>query len=91
MAAELGVVGLTFYAWLLLGGARVLLEVSRLDQVLGLALGAAVVALFVHALSYSGFLEDPLTWVVLAVGSGYLAQAARAGRETQREPAAVPS
>jgi hypothetical protein len=45
----------------------------------------------VHALSYSGFLEDPLTWVVLAVGSGYLAQATRASPESKREPAAVPS
>jgi hypothetical protein len=27
----------------------------------------------VHALFYSGFLEDPLTWLVLAVGAGYLA------------------
>jgi O-antigen ligase len=91
VAAELGVIGLVLYAWLLLGGARVLLEVSRFDQVLGLALGAAFVALFVHALSYSGFLEDPLTWVVLAVGSGYLAQAARTSPESKQEPAAVPS
>ena len=35
---------------------------------LGLALGAAFLALFVHALSYSGFLEDPITWVVLGRG-----------------------
>jgi hypothetical protein len=91
VAAELGVVGLALYLWLLLGGARVVLEVSRLDRVLGLTLGAAFVALFVHALSYSGFLEDPLTWVVLAVGSGYLAQATRASPESKREPAAVPS
>ena len=27
-------------------------------------------ALFVHALFYSGFLEDPLTWLVLAVAAG---------------------
>ena len=29
-------------------------------------------ALFVHALFYSGFLEDPLTWLVLAVAAGQL-------------------
>jgi hypothetical protein len=46
--------------------------VVRLEAALGLALGAAFLGLFVHALFYSGFLEDPLTWVVLGVGAGYL-------------------
>jgi O-Antigen ligase len=72
VAAELGLVGLALYAWLLVGGARLIAAVHRLDRPLGLALGAAFLALFVHALSYSGFLEDPLTWVVLAVAAGYL-------------------
>ena len=70
--AELGVVGLALYAWLLVGGARMLLSVYHRDQALGLALSASFLALFVHALFYSGFLEDPLTWFVLAVGAGYL-------------------
>ena len=72
VAAELGLVGLGLYAWLLLGGARMLVAVFRLEPALGLALGAAFLGLFVHALFYSGFLEDPLTWVVLGVGAGYL-------------------
>jgi hypothetical protein len=72
VAAELGGVGLALYAWLIVGGALTIRAVHRLDPALGLALGAALLALFVHALSYSGFLEDPLTWVVLAVGAGYL-------------------
>ena len=46
---------------------------------LGLALGASLLALFVHALFYSGFLEDPLTWMVLAVAAGW-SDAARSGR-----------
>jgi hypothetical protein len=46
--------------------------VARLDRGLGIALGASFLALFVHALFYSGFLEDPLTWVVLAVAAGQL-------------------
>ncbi|HEX2415193.1 MAG TPA: O-antigen ligase family protein [Thermoleophilaceae bacterium] len=70
--AELGVVGLVLYAWLLVGGARMLLAVYRRDDALGLALSASFLALFVHALFYSGFLEDPLTWFVLATGAGYL-------------------
>jgi O-antigen ligase len=72
VAAELGAVGLLLYAWLIVGGARMLMAVRRLDPALGLTLAASFLALFVHALSYSGFLEDPLTWVVVAIGAGYL-------------------
>jgi hypothetical protein len=75
VAAELGAIGLALYAWLLVGGARGIVEVRRRDEGLGLALGAAFVALFVHALFYSGFLEDPLTWVVLGTTAGWLAYA----------------
>jgi O-antigen ligase len=73
VAAELGIVGLLLYAWLLVGGARAIAEVRRRDEALGLALGAVFLGLFVHALFYSGFLEDPLTWVVLGVAAGWLA------------------
>ncbi|MDQ4048115.1 MAG: O-antigen ligase family protein, partial [Actinomycetota bacterium] len=72
VAAELGVVGLLLYAWLIVGGARMLAASSRVAPGLGLGLGAAFLALFVHALFYSGFLEDPITWLVLAVGAGHL-------------------
>jgi O-antigen ligase len=81
VAAELGVVGLALYAWLLLGGAKLLVEVARRERALGLALGASFLALFVHALFYSGFLEDPLTWVVLGVGAGWLAWRPASERE----------
>jgi hypothetical protein len=47
--------------------------VRRREQTLGLALATSFLALFVHALFYSGFLEDPITWLVLAVGAGWLA------------------
>ena len=72
VAAELGLIGLALYAWLLVGGARIIEAVRRLDPALGLALGASLLALFVHALAYSGFVEDPLTWLVLAVAAGQL-------------------
>ena len=72
VAAELGAVGLLLYAWLIVGAAVVLLAVRRLEPAFGLALGAAFLALFVHALFYSGFLEDPITWFVLAAGAGHL-------------------
>ena len=77
VAAELGLVGLALYVWLLVGGAQLLAAVTRLARPLGLALGAAFLALFVHALSYSGFLEDPITWVVLGVGAGFLSWSRR--------------
>ena len=70
VAAELGAVGLALYVWLIVGGARAIAGVARLDRGLGIALGAALLALFVHALFYSGFLEDPLTWLVLAIAAG---------------------
>jgi hypothetical protein len=97
VAAELGAIGLLLYSWLLVGGARVIVGVRRLDDGLGLALGAVFLGLFVHALFYSGFLEDPLTWVVIGVAGGYLAftearaTAAERARDrvARRAPAAV--
>jgi O-Antigen ligase len=97
VAAELGVVGLALYAWLLVGAGLVIAPVARRHRTLGLALGAALLALFVHALSYSGFLEDPLTWVVLGVAAGWLTWPRGESREgdsaeraeADREPAAV--
>ena len=77
VAAELGIAGTLLYLWLMVGGARMLEAVRRLEPGLGLALGAAFLALFVHALFYSGFLEDPITWFVLAIGAGHLTWARR--------------
>jgi putative inorganic carbon (hco3(-)) transporter len=69
VAAELGVLGLLAYL-AFLGGAAVLIErVRRRDPTLGLALGAVLLALVVHSLAYSGFFEDPITWVVVAIAS----------------------
>jgi O-antigen ligase len=72
VAAELGVIGLALYAWLLAGGVSLIARVRRREEALGLALGASFLALFVHALFYSGFVEDPVTWLVLGVAAGWL-------------------
>jgi O-antigen ligase len=84
--AELGIVGLVLYAWLLVGGARLIFRLRPRDEALGLALGATFVGLFVHALFYSGFLEDPLTWLVIGIAAAYCAQPVVARR---REVAAA--
>ena len=81
VAAGLGAIGLALYCWLLLGGVRLIASVHRGDPALGLALGASFLALFVHALSYSGFLEDPLTWLVLGIAAAFASG--------MREPAAA--
>ncbi|MDQ2910594.1 MAG: signal peptidase complex subunit 2, partial [Actinomycetota bacterium] len=44
----------------------------RLDTALGMGLAAVLLALFVHSLAYSGFFEDPVTWLVLAVAASFV-------------------
>jgi O-antigen ligase len=81
--AELGVIGLVLYVWLLAAAAVLIWRVTARDQTLGLALGAALLGLFVHALFYSGFLEDPLTWLVIGIAAAYCGMPAAAGREPE--------
>jgi O-antigen ligase len=44
-------------------------ETGPAGRVARAAVLAAFVALLVHTLSYAGFFEDPITWVLLAVGA----------------------
>jgi O-antigen ligase len=83
VAAELGLLGLAAYIALLAGAAALIWRVRRRNHALGLGLAAVLLALFVHSLFYSGFFEDPITWVVLAVASSFCL------REDAAEPAAV--
>ena len=69
--AELGVIGLALYAWLLAGAALLILRLRGRDEALAFALGVTLLGLFTHALFYSGFLEDPLTWLVIAIAAAY--------------------
>ena len=75
VTAELGAIGLVLYLLLLGCGVKLLEEVRRRASTLGLALEAVLVAMFVHALFYAGFIEDPATWVALAIGASYLVAA----------------
>ena len=72
VAAELGIIGLAAYLALLGGAAWVIERVRRIDPPLGLGLGAVLLALFVHSLAYSGFFEDPVTWLAIAVAASFL-------------------
>jgi hypothetical protein len=72
VTAELGVIGLALYLWMLVGTARAIDGVRRLEVGFGLGLGAAFLALFVHSLFYPGVIEDPLTWLVIGLTAGYL-------------------
>ena len=72
VAAELGAVGVALYA-ALLAGARVLIRLRRLNEPFFVALAAAFLGLVVHSLSYSGFFEDPLTWLALGLAASALA------------------
>ena len=89
VAAELGVVGVLLYVGLLAGTAATLLSVWRRHRALGLSLAAVFLALFVHSLAYSGFFEDPMTWLVLAVGAAYLSSSPVVVAEPGTRPAAA--
>ena len=73
VAAELGIAGLAIYVLLLAAAVRMILLLRRRDVALALSLGAVLLALFVHALAYSGFFEDPVTWLALGIGAAFLA------------------
>lgn len=68
IAAEQGVVGLLAYLALLAAALARLFPGAR-GSTARTAIAAAFVALVVHTLVYAAFLEDPLTWALLAIGS----------------------
>jgi len=89
--AELGVIGLALYAWLLAATGWAIYLISRSERALGVGLAAVLGALVVHSFLYAGFFEDPLTWGVVGLAAAALAQApARAGA-AERAPETTPS
>jgi O-antigen ligase len=69
IAAEQGILGLAVYLalvvtalWAMAVGLFKRMSVARA------AVLATFVALLVHTMAYAGFFEDPITWVLLAVG-----------------------
>jgi putative inorganic carbon (HCO3(-)) transporter len=74
IAAEQGLLGLVLYVgliavalWTMATGIRAGPTAARA------AVLAAFVALLVHTMAYAGFFEDPITWVLLAVGASLAA------------------
>lgn len=83
IAAEQGVLGLIAY------GALIICALWTMTAGIGpaahplsslvarAAVLAAFVALLVHTMAYAGFFEDPITWVLLALGASLAAPAVR--------------
>ncbi|MGN6870681.1 MAG: O-antigen ligase family protein [Solirubrobacteraceae bacterium] len=67
IAAEQGLIGELVYLAVVVAALITLLERSRADPD-RVAIAAAFVALLFHTLLYADFLEDPITWTLLAIG-----------------------
>jgi O-antigen ligase len=77
VAAEQGVGGLALYLALVAVAIVGLLRGAR-ASVARAAVAAAFVALVVHTLLYAAFLEDPLAWALLALGTALTPAVVRA-------------
>lgn len=79
VAAEQGVIGLAAYlALLFFAFSRCLRGIrSAPNLAIRAAIAAAFTALVVHTLVYAAFLEDPITWVLLAAATAFGAASSR--------------
>jgi O-antigen ligase len=83
VAAEQGLIGLLAYLALLAAAfARLLREAGHTTA--RAAIAAAFLALVFHTLVYAAFLEDPLTWALLGVGTALAAAAPAPARRRRR-------
>ena len=69
IAAEQGTIGLLAYVALLAAALLTLARGPLRSRPVRVAILAAFVALVVHSWAYADFLEDPITWALLAVGT----------------------
>ncbi|MEA2267612.1 MAG: hypothetical protein QOC64_222, partial [Solirubrobacteraceae bacterium] len=90
VAAEQGVLGLVAYLALLACALWRLFRGAGSSPARA-ALAAAFVALLAHTMMYAAFLEDPMTWMLLAAGTALAAMPPRAagaaGMDAERTPA----
>ena len=73
IAAELGALGIAAYLAFLAAAIRLYYLAWLRDRVLGLGTAVVFLAIFVHSLFYSGFFEDPLVWLSLALAAAVVA------------------
>jgi O-antigen ligase len=85
IAAEQGAIGLAVYLALLVAALLRLLRGARASPTRA-AIAACFAGLVVHTLLYAAFLEDPLTWALLAAGSAFALR-----RPQPEAPAAEPA
>ncbi|MET0769864.1 MAG: hypothetical protein ABW081_08125, partial [Solirubrobacteraceae bacterium] len=88
VTAEQGMVGLAVYVALLVAALTRLLAGARGDPYRAV-IAAGFVAVVVHTWLYASFLEDPVTWALLAVGTSLAAT--RPASDARGTPAAVPA
>ena len=98
VAAEQGVIGLLAYLALMVaafrlvfGGVRARVRRRRtpgIEAVAAAAVAAAFSALVLHTFVYAAFLEDPLSWALLALAGALAARAAAVSR-AERDAVAV--
>jgi O-antigen ligase len=69
IAAEQGTIGLLAYVALLAAALLTLARGPLRSRPVRVAILAAFVGLVVHSWAYADFLEDPITWTLLAVGT----------------------
>jgi O-antigen ligase len=89
VAAEQGIIGLGVYLALLVAALSRLLHRARNDPWRAYV-AAGFVAVVVHTWLYAAFLEDPVTWALLAVGAA-LARRPRHRRPSQPALGAQPA
>jgi O-antigen ligase len=89
VAAEQGIIGLAVYLALLAAALSRLLGHAR-DDPYRAVVAAGLVAVIVHTWLYAAFLEDPVTWTLLAVGA-VLARRPRSRRASAEALGAEPA
>jgi putative inorganic carbon (hco3(-)) transporter len=91
VAAEQGVIGLIAYLALLAAALARLLGRGAGLSVARSAVAAAFLTLLFHTLVYAAFLEDPLTWALLGIGTALAAAAAPRRAPASAAPTREPS
>jgi O-antigen ligase len=77
IAAEQGVAGLVLYLIVLATALGRLFGRGIRESPARMAVAAGFGALVLHTLLYADFLEDPVTWTLLGIGTGLAAADAR--------------